>query len=258
MIGICQFVHFSFNYHKVGAFFKQHNPFAGYLELFVFLALSRAFFTKKGIYYFQFIILIMGIVVSFSRGGWIGFFVGFIFFLLKNKVKESFYFLGVIVILFFFYLNLPQMRSTGRFKRLFSRDEWKGRIGYYWEKGRIILKKHPFLGVGIGNYREGLKKYGIKMDKYLKMHFHNLYLQMLVETGIIGLAVFLLLLWIHLKEIFRVKEIDMYSIEILGIGCGLLSFLIHNLVDVLTTHNINLILGMELGLLVTFSKNVSR
>jgi len=199
----------------------------------------------------------MGIVVSFSRGAWIGFFVGFIFFLLKNGVKKSFYFLGVIAILFLFYLNLPQMRSTGRFKRLFSRNEWNSRIGYYWEKGRVLMKKYPWLGVGIGNYREGLKKYGVKMDKYLKMHLHNLYLQILVETGIIGLISFIILILYHLRILVQIKKININSIETLGIGCGLISFFVHNFTDVLITHNINIILGIWLGALLVLTKSES-
>ncbi len=57
---------------------------------------------------------------------------------------------------------------------------------------------HPVVGVGLGNYPARYQEYsrGIGLDPRVRRQPHNLYLEVLSETGLVGFVTFGLLLWI--------------------------------------------------------------
>jgi O-antigen ligase len=67
-----------------------------------------------------------------------------------------------------------------------------------------IIRDYPLTGVGIGDNLDVFKKYAQKMKRkpdpkslsaITKNHFHNQYLQILTETGLIGFTLFLLMVF---------------------------------------------------------------
>lgn len=62
-----------------------------------------------------------------------------------------------------------------------------------WTAGWHMWLDHPVQGVGIGQYPVNLPYYGRDLLdlQYLKLGAHNMYVQLLAETGIVGLFLFL-------------------------------------------------------------------
>ena len=128
----------------------------------------------------------------------------------------------------------------------------------FLEIGWAIWKEHPWLGVGPGNYTRALhrkralvRSYRGKLATYrilvrsISSHVHNLYLQIGVNFGILGLAAFLYFFLRVLLALLRDARGSPAAIA----GVGLLAaFLLHNLLDVTFPS-----LGIEMGILLGVS-----
>jgi len=64
----------------------------------------------------------------------------------------------------------------------------------HWVAGINMLQKHPFFGVGIGNYQDVYSQYHVGIFVLPLGHAHNYYINIAAETGIFGLTAFLLFL----------------------------------------------------------------
>lgn len=78
-----------------------------------------------------------------------------------------------------------------------------------WRVSWLIFRDNPLWGVGRGNYTEAARKYvergGVSFDVAEHGHPHNAYLEMIVSKGIVGLAVFLVLLFYPLAHFWRTR-----------------------------------------------------
>ena len=86
------------------------------------------------------------------------------------------------------------------------------------ENDKFLSKGHLGTGYGVspwkGHYNQGLKKH---YEATCSSHPHNLYLTWLAETGIIGFSLFIFLIFVICKEIFKKKKIIFNEIIFLGI-----------------------------------------
>jgi O-antigen ligase len=73
----------------------------------------------------------------------------------------------------------------------------------HWQAGWHMFTHHPALGVGVGNFNTRYPDYYVRATfRVSQGHAHNIYIQMLAETGIAGLFAYLILilsfLWLAL------------------------------------------------------------
>lgn len=84
--------------------------------------------------------------------------------------------------------------------RIFETGTLESRLGY-WNQSLAMVKEHPVLGVGLGNWQVEFPKYGLekgsKFDVYngtqTLQRAHNDFLQVLCESGFLGLIGYLLI-----------------------------------------------------------------
>jgi O-antigen ligase len=101
-----------------------------------------------------------------------------------------------------------------------------------------MIKAHPFIGVGVNTYCLNYQKYKIK-ETYgftgnANYYAHNNFLHMAGETGLIGLVIFLWLLFVFFKTgLIFFKSADSRFVKIcsLGIIAGIIAFLINGLTE---------------------------
>ena len=181
-----------------GGTFMEGN-FAG---LYYLSSLVISFFARK---WFFGLISLVGIFISLSTST----FVGTIFFLvlIGNKIFSfKIYRLFFLVCLAFFcvfifnYLEIADKFSPGYGSSGSMRlNEMMTGINIFWE--------HQILGVGLGGYGHVFDQFewqssSIKVD-VLKRISNNIYVELLSETGILGLLSFL---FFYFKWIFEMKR----------------------------------------------------
>lgn len=77
---------------------------------------------------------------------------------------------------------------------------------FLWQAALDMWVEHPITGIGMGGYGENLQEYlppGAGLRDDLTFNAHSIYLQLLAETGVIGLALFLITLGFALRAVMR-------------------------------------------------------
>lgn len=99
--------------------------------------------------------------------------------------------------------------------------------------GWAMLKAHPLLGVGPGNYYEDFQHYEARAGWMAQRHrheVHNLFLEMLTETGVMGMAAFLY----FLASIFGLLRSSLRRLN--GLGARRFSMLLWGVGAAVTTY----------------------
>jgi len=145
--------------------------------------------------------LSVGLVTSISRGSVMALLTGVAWVALRESQRR----VRVIALALVGFLVLPLLPESflARFKKLDT--DLRGTIvlhqrvglttrGYYNKAGMKIWKAHPVFGVGVGNYGfyYVLPEFNPGLVGNKKLPPHNIYVQALAETGIVG---FLVLCW---------------------------------------------------------------
>jgi len=105
-----------------------------------------------------------------------------------------------------------------------------------------VIRAHPLIGLGPNLYTERVMKYDDtpeQTNREWNAPVHNLFLLIAGEVGLIGLFLFLWILWVSLRPLANVLSVDNPVVACTGLGVlmGSLAFLGHGLVDMtLWTH----------------------
>ncbi|MBU0477442.1 O-antigen ligase family protein [bacterium] len=197
----------------IGAF-DSYSRSAMYCILVIPLILIVFFHTKNKYIKLGLVLsaLLTGIllVLTFTRGPWVILFVILLILLFKKSKKMLIAFLAVLLLLGLFYAPVTErVKFTFEVKEGINRA-LSGRLTL-WHNSLQIIKKHPVLGVGYGPnifrkmYLHPEYKFYITdpHGNFQQSDAHNLYLQIPIETGIVGIVVFMYLLARHIKCAYK-------------------------------------------------------
>src|SRR6185369_5236891 len=215
---------------RATGFFPDPHMFSFYMGISILLTLGMFFSQRERKWGYAFWILLVADLLAFSRGGYLGLCAGVTFFLFTFFYQKG---LGVRGLLtgagIFGIIFLTAWSPIGaRFGSTFSTEDGsnKERIRL-WEEALGHISERPFLGVGLGNYPLLVKpSAGYREPIYV----HNLYLDIAVEAGLLGLSFFVALLWLAGWRLWRKweKTHDTLSLGTLG---ALLVFSTHAFFD---------------------------
>lgn len=172
-------------------------------------------------------LLLIVLLLTFSRGGYLGLLAGlavfFIFAWRKTEVKGKRFFIAFCLTAAAILLLVGWPMAT-RLISSFDIQEGSnmGRLAI-WRDSWQIIKKSPVVGVGLGNYPLAVDFSG---DYRSAVTSHNLYLDIWAETGFFGLLAWLLLLFGAAGE--AIKKINRFPIIALGALAGLAYFFAHS------------------------------
>jgi O-antigen ligase len=113
---------------------------------------------------------------------------------------------------------------------------------------------HPFVGVGIGMFPVQLKNYaqGLPIPlMYLGLVAHNMYVQALAETGIVGLGLFVFLLIKSLQNLWPGRKISDPKIALLR-NIWFVVFVVMLLGGITKTDQTDKMLWLTMGVSVFF------
>ena len=242
---------------RVFSTFIYPNVFAGYIIMIIPLALSLILILKAKLKKIFVFFLICGLIFSLyltkSVGSFFSLFISlFIYFYLTSNYKKRVIFSSVfifIVILFIIILLRPDLFNFSKLD-----NSVLARLNY-WKDSINIIKVSPFIGSGVNSF-QNLTSMRVKYP-------HNFYIQVFCELGVIGFISLFFLVLVIIKESLLFLNERHFSKEkrvlFIGFFSSVLSFLIHNLIDI--DANIwqnSLIWFANLGILSSFYTTNSR
>lgn len=130
----------------------------------------------------------------------------------------------------------------------------------HWQAALDMAQSRPLLGVGFGNYESAYPDFALVNWLEPLGHAHNYYLNLLAETGIVGLTAY----FVMGGMIFRVSWRGVRALRGVerGVAVGLFAtwthITIHSLVDKLYVNNLFLHIGVLLGVLAVLHNQTHR
>ena len=120
----------------------------------------------------------------------------------------------------------------------------------HWQAALGMWQDHFWTGVGIGNYEAAYPFYRLVNWPYALGHAHNIYLNLLAETGVIGLGAYLVLAAAIYARLWQaIRQLSGWTRGLaLGLAGAWTQLHVHNLVDNLYVNNIHLHIGVLLAL----------
>ncbi|MBN1563183.1 MAG: O-antigen ligase family protein [Anaerolineae bacterium] len=216
------------------------------------------------------LLLLAGLLVAWGRGAWLGFgaaAVMMVFFAFRQR------WIGVVLITSGLVLGLAlwsagllpatiQLRIDNTLNEFIGFRDVRGvpisddnfaiveRLAH-WQAAINMMNDHPFSGVGLGNYETVYFDYSVPSWPRPLGHAHNDYLNVLAETGLIGLVGYLAG-WIAIGW-WTLRALQQPDPVMRGMVLGLMGtwthLAMHSVVDKLYVNNIFLHIGVMLGLL---------
>lgn len=237
---------------RVFSTFENPNLYAEYLIMIIPLTFARLLSVGKKNKIFYVIIGIaqlVALLLTFSRGGWLGliFAVGIFALLIKRDLIIKLIPLGIVGIFFLPSSIMMRIKSIGSLSD--SSNFYRFQI---WENSINIVKDFFVTGVGLGfeSFRSISSLYIKDFSPY---HAHNTYLELMIEIGVLGLILFIWLLGKLLKDI-RHQKMSQDKIFTVAIFSGISGLFIHGVAEhILYNPKIIFQFWLMIGLLITFN-----
>jgi O-antigen ligase len=222
---------------RITSLLFHFNSLAGYLNLVIPFAIACAVLAKDRALKFLGLVCAcaaaVAVVVTQSRGGLlalVGILIIAVWLLAPRLIGRIKFLCGGLLACM---LLLPPLLN--HFERLQGIDEaTQSTRTFLWLAAARLFLAHPFLGVGYGNYRF-LYADLVPAAVQGRLDAHDLYLQLLAETGLVGFVTFTALLWgfLHLS-LKAIRDQDPLSrIIAFGVFGAITATLIHGTVDFL-------------------------
>ena len=186
---------------RVYSTFENPNVYGEYLILAIPIIVGLLW-TEKGIFKKLFWLGSLGVTMlalalTFSRGCWLGIILAI--GLLAIMIDRRFILLGIVALLFLPFV-LPES-IINRFLSIGNMgDSSTSYRVYIWLGTLAMLADYWFSGIGLGITSFNTIYPIYSYNNISAPHSHNLYLQLVVEFGIVGLIIFLGMLYNFYKE----------------------------------------------------------
>jgi len=262
---------------RVISTFENPNVFGEYLILLIPVVISLMFIKndpKSKVAWLAVLICSCGsLIYTWSRGAWLGFIIAmFIYLLVMYKHTIALCILG----LFSFPFMIPFLPESivNRFTSIGNLNDTSTNYRVNIWKAVVKMIEDTFItgiGVGEGAFDEIYPYYSLSGIESAP-HSHNLYLQITLETGLIGLIVFIIAIFFIIRQCFTaVKKVadihnegamlsdDYKRLTYLTVGmiCGIIAFLVMGFTDyVWYNYRVFLMFWIMCGVAVASARSV--
>jgi len=279
--------------------FGQPNPFGGFMGIALPLALMAAWaqlpsiraglsshrraphvplliFSASSLVS---LILAAALVASWSRGAWLGTAVAVICMLiaLPRRVSRGLALAGAIAALMAAAWSidlLPRsivLRLTTAAADLITVSDVRGahitpsnyavteRLAH-WQAAMLMAQEAPYFGLGLGSYEDVYADYRLINWEAPLGHAHNLYLNLLAETGAVGLFAYLMFWVIVFRMTWALRRQPDTVSRCIAIGLlGAWVYVgVHSIFDNLYVNNLFLHIGVLLGILAILHRRMTQ
>jgi O-antigen ligase len=276
---------FASSYDVVRPFFRNHVSYAAISVIclpFVwafYKILPSGTFVKRSLW-FVLIIFLTGIYFSYTRAAILSVvFAVIAYYIFENRwVKQAlimtFFTAGFLVV--YLAIDNKYLDLTPNFERTITHTQFDNLIEatykledissmervYRWMAGFEMLKDRPLMGFGPGTFYENYKSYSISSfatyvsDNPDKSGIHNYFLMTLVEQGLIGFVIFVLLcvmLLLVCEDTWHMFKGDKNHFFVIAISLSFIIILSMNLInDLIETDKVGPFFFSEFSRNITF------
>lgn len=221
-------------------FFNSPQTFGNYILLVLPVVLGLSFYSnirrEKRWLQLSGLIILIAIIFSYTRGVWIGLIGGLIFMAILRSKKLLLFVVTGIIVGSMFLVFLPSSRFTQRVVRTFKSERPVGDRIYFWQGSLRIIRDYPITGLGWEGFGIVYRKYKPAEGRQLVCHAHNNFIDVAVDSGFLGLGIFLWLLITIYKVGFHIfKELERGYFK--GIAWGFLGSFTAFLIAGLSQYN---------------------
>lgn len=187
--------------HRINGPVSHVMTFSGTLLPLALMFLLLWWHQRKPLFLAVTILSTLALLLTFTRSVWLGWTVAALVLLMSTRSQVRYFALPALLI-FLTFLPMPL------FSRLVSTFDTRQESNFdrirMLEAGVEIIRDHPVLGVGPANVKELYaiyKKHDAPRPR--PPHLHNNVIQLWAERGILGLAAYVTLLALFLRECAR-------------------------------------------------------
>jgi putative inorganic carbon (hco3(-)) transporter len=185
-------------------FFENSSDLSTEMLMFAPIAFELALFlkpyVKRVVYWFTMLGAVTGamtILAASSRGSQLGLVAQAAWVAIQRKLNLKIL-VGIVLVAGIAYALLPAAEKE-RFASA-GTDETSIQRLNYWKAGVKMIENHPVLGVGYFNFPEVYATYAPGKLWHGKAQLpHNIFIQVGTDAGLIGLSVFVMLIYRNLK-----------------------------------------------------------
>lgn len=279
--------------------FGQPNPFGGFMGIALPLALVSAYgqlsvatsawrrnrrlpavpvfgLALSGL---ASLVILMALLASWSRGAWLGIGVATLvmLFALPKRIWNGVMLAGLIVVIFALVWAVDLLpssivsRLTTTATELVSFSDVRGVNIYpsnyavierlaHWQAATNMAAAAPLFGLGLGSYEVVYEDYRLINWKEALGHAHNQYLNLLAETGFVGVVAYCLFWLIILRLTWATRRHPDAFARAIAVGLlGSWTYIaVHSLFDNLFVNNLFFHIGVLLGILAILSRQLTR
>lgn len=189
----------AFDLLRIHATFPTANDFGCYLVAMIPFSVACFSFTEfkkrvRLLHLLLFALLFACLVLTLSKGAWFSFIGSMLFIAFWIRAVGGLFLILIVGLIFSKQHFYPLL--SNRLNNLFVFSD-NGVIDrkMIWHAGWKMFMSKPLLGVGLGAFMFNFVAFAGKEYPYAVPYAHNCYLQIASETGILGLAAFLLILF---------------------------------------------------------------
>ena len=207
------------------------------LALGIFLALKQKRSLIGGLLVVAVIGLVFALGMTVTRASWIGFAVSVLAMLLLASSRRTILIVGAcaIPLVLASVVLLQQKRSIGFFDKKDQSTSWREMV---WKEGTQLLiskPRHLLVGIGLDSIKGHWREWGLFDNGRQPIgHMHSNLLQIALERGLPALIVWLFLIGVYIRMLWRItrrETIDHFARGVaLGALGGVLGFFTSGLV----------------------------
>jgi O-antigen ligase len=207
------------------------------LIFLIYLIHNSKLFSTKLVLKILEVLALFSIILLQSRLGLISVLtIYLLYFILMKPLRKNIYVSLLISSLFFLYFNSNDFQNkiekTYSFQNLGNDDSTIQRLSFY-QTSISLFNENPFFGNGLGSWKyKSLQDDNTDNKKILVPYYtHNDFLQTLMETGLIGLLIYLIFFLLLIRNIISYRDhkalAPMIIVIVIVIYNSLINFPIH-------------------------------
>ncbi len=203
-------------YQGVVAPYYENKNFFGYSLLGAIGFLGTFVMAERGILrkteaICYLMLIVLSIAGTNSRGAYLGLGV-ILIILILNNLKTKKVLLFVIPIMFILLTRVSEVHWE-RVKTVSVSMDQRGTGGQrlaLWSTGLRMIQANPIFGVGSGESGPNFLKYSTPEEQERvggTAKLHNMTLQIGAEMGMVGMGLFLIIVWLGLRDIWKMRKL---------------------------------------------------